>query len=291
MSEPAVQDDDGQLDESQSLLAKHDSAPELAIIKVEDLLPEEISALAEANGGHRPSDGLEQVMPHNVEEEEGDGPSRHALYCSHFLSTWGQVGNVPLGLAHALHCATRSMSGCWHTPSCLVGAHCCLCLPAWILQHSSTNRGTALTLRMADEHALLVPQRMWEFAVGLILLELRPGSLALVAAFGLVDSSAQVLAGPFIGAYIDRHAPSFFRAATPGRSCACWCRDNALPSTPMACCCMMGGRVQAWSCAGTSLRSPCGHRPSPGIHKAQGLKVISMGLCSTSWHALMSQCH
>jgi iron-regulated transporter 1 len=47
---------------------------------------------------------------------------------------------------------------------------------------------------------------MWEFAIGLILLELRPGSLALVAAFGLVDSSAQVLSGPFIGAYVDRYA-------------------------------------------------------------------------------------
>ena len=46
---------------------------------------------------------------------------------------------------------------------------------------------------------------MWEFGIGLILLKLRPGSLALVAAFGLVDSSAQVLAGPFIGAYVDRH--------------------------------------------------------------------------------------
>ncbi len=45
---------------------------------------------------------------------------------------------------------------------------------------------------------------MWEFAIGLILLELRPGSLALVSAFGLVDSGAQVIAGPHIGAYIDR---------------------------------------------------------------------------------------
>lgn len=45
---------------------------------------------------------------------------------------------------------------------------------------------------------------MWEFAIGLILLELRPGSLALVSVFGLADSGAQVLAGPHIGAYIDR---------------------------------------------------------------------------------------
>lgn len=55
-------------------------------------------------------------------------------------------------------------------------------------------------------HALGLLQRMWEFAIGLILLELRPGSLALVSAFGLVDSIAQVIAGPHIGCYIDRSA-------------------------------------------------------------------------------------
>ena len=46
---------------------------------------------------------------------------------------------------------------------------------------------------------------MWEFSIGLILLELRPDSLALVAFFGLVDSLAQVIAGPYIGAYVDRY--------------------------------------------------------------------------------------
>ena len=45
---------------------------------------------------------------------------------------------------------------------------------------------------------------MWEFSIGLILLELHPDSLALVALFGLVDSLAQVLAGPYIGVFIDR---------------------------------------------------------------------------------------
>jgi len=46
---------------------------------------------------------------------------------------------------------------------------------------------------------------MWEFSIGLILLELRPDSLALVAFFGLVDSLAQVIAGPYIVAYVDRY--------------------------------------------------------------------------------------
>ena len=45
---------------------------------------------------------------------------------------------------------------------------------------------------------------MWEFSIGLILLDLHPNSLALVALFGLVDSLAQVLAGPYTGAFIDR---------------------------------------------------------------------------------------
>ena len=51
-------------------------------------------------------------------------------------------------------------------------------------------------------------QRMWEFSIGLVLLDLQPDSLALVALFGLTDSLAQVLAGPYVGAYIDGHVLS-----------------------------------------------------------------------------------
>lgn len=47
-------------------------------------------------------------------------------------------------------------------------------------------------------------QRMWEFAVGLIMLEMYPSTLALVSAFGLVDGLAKVLSGSFVGSYIDR---------------------------------------------------------------------------------------
>ena len=45
---------------------------------------------------------------------------------------------------------------------------------------------------------------MWEFAIGLIMLELLPSSLALVSAFGLVDGGAQILSGALIGDYVDR---------------------------------------------------------------------------------------
>ena len=46
--------------------------------------------------------------------------------------------------------------------------------------------------------------RSWEFAVGLLLLRLRPGSLALVSTFGLVDSAGKVLAGASVGSYLSR---------------------------------------------------------------------------------------
>ena len=45
---------------------------------------------------------------------------------------------------------------------------------------------------------------MREFAVGLIMLEIYPSTLALVSAFGLVDGLAKVLSGSFVGSYIDR---------------------------------------------------------------------------------------
>ena len=44
--------------------------------------------------------------------------------------------------------------------------------------------------------------------VGLLMLQLQPGSLLLVSVFGLVDGGAQVAAGGAIGTYLDRCAPS-----------------------------------------------------------------------------------
>ena len=46
--------------------------------------------------------------------------------------------------------------------------------------------------------------RMWNFAVGLYLVKLTPGSLRLAAIYGLVLSSAAVLFAPVIGDWIDR---------------------------------------------------------------------------------------
>ena len=60
-------------------------------------------------------------------------------------------------------------------------------------------------LALYASHALSTwGQRMWEFAVGLIMLELYPSSLVLVSAFGLADGLAKVFSGSFVGAYIDR---------------------------------------------------------------------------------------
>lgn len=47
-------------------------------------------------------------------------------------------------------------------------------------------------------------QRSWEFLVGLVLLDLFPGTLTLVAAFGLVDGLALVVFGGAVGEYVDR---------------------------------------------------------------------------------------
>lgn len=52
---------------------------------------------------------------------------------------------------------------------------------------------------------------MWEFAVGLIMLELQPGSLRLVAISGLLTSAAKCLAGGHVGLYVDRCLPPAFR--------------------------------------------------------------------------------
>ena len=60
-------------------------------------------------------------------------------------------------------------------------------------------------LSLYASHALSTwGQRMWEFAVGLIMLQLYPSSLVLVSAFGLADGLAKVFSGSFTGAYIDR---------------------------------------------------------------------------------------
>jgi hypothetical protein len=62
-------------------------------------------------------------------------------------------------------------------------------------------------LMLYASHALATwGQRMWEFAVGLVMLELQPGSLQLVAISGLLGSAAGFLAGGAVGQYVDRQA-------------------------------------------------------------------------------------
>jgi Ferroportin1 (FPN1) len=64
-------------------------------------------------------------------------------------------------------------------------------------------------LALYASHALATwGQRMWEFAVGLVMLELRPSSLQLVAICGLLGSAARFLAGGAVGEYVDRWAMS-----------------------------------------------------------------------------------
>jgi iron-regulated transporter 1 len=49
-----------------------------------------------------------------------------------------------------------------------------------------------------------VSWRAWEFVAALILSDLYPNSLTLVAAFGLTDTFVQIATGSFLGAYVDR---------------------------------------------------------------------------------------
>ena len=133
-------------------------------------------------------------------DQDDISAAQTALCCSHFLSTWGQVFQSAYSFIHY-----------WRL---LQGQHCSC---------------TALTLPCRT-------QRMWEFSIGLILLELRPDSLALVALFGLVDSLAKVIAGPYIGAYVDGYVMLllYCRNTHPRRS-ICLCCSIPLHVCPDTC--------------------------------------------------------
>jgi iron-regulated transporter 1 len=63
---------------------------------------------------------------------------------------------------------------------------------------------TLARLRLQASHFLSTwGQRGWEFCVGLIMLELRPASLLLVAVWGLLDAGAAVAFGAAVGRYVD----------------------------------------------------------------------------------------
>lgn len=64
---------------------------------------------------------------------------------------------------------------------------------------------------VSPEAALLISRasaavgwRAWEFAAALVLFDLYPSSLTLVAAFGLADTLVQAATGPALGRYVDR---------------------------------------------------------------------------------------
>lgn len=45
---------------------------------------------------------------------------------------------------------------------------------------------------------------MWEFSVGLYMINLWPDSLLLAAIYGVVESASTVIFGPIIGQWVDR---------------------------------------------------------------------------------------
>jgi hypothetical protein len=106
---------------------------------------------------------------------------------------------------------------------------------------ASTSRGPdgphedIKSARMAlyASHALATwGQRMWEFAVGLVMLELRPGSLRLVATSGLLGSLAGFFAGGAVGQYVDRqvHHLSLVWASKSWRRRLGLCLSLKIPS-------------------------------------------------------------
>ena len=83
---------------------------------------------------------------------------------------------------------------------------------------ASSAKGNVRRSRLAlySSHALAAwGQRSWEFAVGLLMLQLRPHSLTLVSAYGLVDSLGQVLCGASVGHYLSKCDPPPFRSGLP----------------------------------------------------------------------------
>lgn len=85
--------------------------------------------------------------------------------------------------------------------------------------HEDVAAAAAHQIALYCSHALAAwGQRMWEFAVGLILLNQFPSSFAAVAVAGVVMSLSQASCGALIGEFLDRYArytTSSYHIATP----------------------------------------------------------------------------
>lgn len=119
------------------------------------------------------------------------------MYGSHALSTWGQV-------THAIHHECMMNNACFACDfeqfillAHFASMHQDLCCPQVWCCYASACLSSQLT-------PWLLLQRMWEFLIGLVLLQLNPSSLTVVSAFGLVDGLALLFFGGVVGAYVDR---------------------------------------------------------------------------------------
>ena len=93
-------------------------------------------------------------------------------------------------------------------------------------------------------------ERAWEFAAGLIFLDLNQDSLLYVALFGLLDAATLVLFGAAVGAYVDRWAG---------------CKSGA--------------------CSGLSPLAPSGCQAAPGVPPRTVCPQRPVGLARTLLHA------
>lgn len=71
-------------------------------------------------------------------------------------------------------------------------------MPTEVVEAESTARTSLFLSRFMSAWG----DRMWEFAVTLILVEAGHGSIFLPAAFGLVESLAVVVFGPTVGSWV-----------------------------------------------------------------------------------------
>ena len=115
---------------------------------------------------------------------------------------------VPISALRALQARGRSSLVCWQPADIHKGAHECTEAVAAdrvpVLPACPPPPPPPARLPQASHFLSTWGQRGWEFAVGLIMLELHPSSLALVALWGLLDAALSVLCGAAIGGWVDR---------------------------------------------------------------------------------------
>jgi iron-regulated transporter 1 len=84
-----------------------------------------------------------------------------------------------------------------------------------------TLRAAKRACKLQQYVAYVDHRRSWEFAVALLLIDLYPDSLRLVAAYGIADNVVRVVLGSRVGSFISRFVPPFCAAASCSHAASC----------------------------------------------------------------------